>query len=201
MIIHTNCEEQTSGKWCAVHSHRRPQLTRVHRKSWLHFTCNHVNWNMIQWGYVLCITENRFRLSNNESSACAWRRRDERYQNVMKKVHFGSGSIMVWSENFLMVLVFRWHPITTILAIYWDFGGPSEIFLPYSYWTFIILNMKIGNCQNLEQLERILQEEGHNMRRQTISNIAESLPRRCSEFVWLYIWRRLFMLLIINFNI
>jgi transposase len=75
-----------------------PQLTRQHRVGRLHFGREHQNWGIEEWGQILFTDESRFCLKSPDGRQRIWRRRGERFAqcNIVPKLNFGGGSIMVW---------------------------------------------------------------------------------------------------------
>lgn len=75
-----------------------PELTREHRVQRMRFARDHQDWTPEQWSQILFTDESRFCLKSPDGRQRVWRRVGERFAqcNIVPKVSFGGGSIMVW---------------------------------------------------------------------------------------------------------
>lgn len=77
---------------------RAPLLTQQHKVERVAYANNYQRWTMREWGRVLFTDESKFSLKSDDNRIRVLRRPNERYSqcNIVGKVQFGGGSIMVW---------------------------------------------------------------------------------------------------------
>jgi hypothetical protein len=80
-----------------------PRLTVGHRRAWLEFAHQYVDWGDNEWKNVLFTDESRFSPRSPDGREKVWRRPEERYSQccISPRTGYNGGSIMIWAGIFL----------------------------------------------------------------------------------------------------